>query len=130
MKRVLRKLPYDVVLCLGLLFPNLFPGVSFGSGIQLCFVVMVCILEVLVILATLSVFVLMSQGKKAYKPKELNDIDCYYRVYEPISDLAITISIVVSGHPVLGGIFLFTGLILREVRYKELAEYKSEGKIK
>lgn len=126
MIRMFKKMPYDLVICLGLLFPDLFPNFSFGEGMRSCFVFLMGIITFLCVVGISAIVSERGKGKKWSDKKELNEIDGWYRFYEPISDLAICISLIVAGYPIMAGSYLFSGYIIRAFKYKELEEYEEE----
>ena len=122
LKRTLRKSIYDVVICFGLLFPELFPDLSFSGGVRTTFVV---VMGIATVLGCLSAFLLAhSKAKEILKEKDLRHVDLWYRIYEPTSDLALTICMIISGHPVLSGVYLFVGVFQRSFIYRVVEEHK------
>lgn len=122
LKRTLRKSIFDVVICFGLLFPDLFPDLSFSGGVRTTFVV---VMSIATVLGCFSVLLLAhSKAKEIVKEKELRHIDLLFKIYESTSDLALTICMIVSGHPVLAGVYLFVGVFQRSFIYNVVEEHK------
>ena len=126
MKAFLNKIMLDVVICGGLLFPDLFPQFGFSSGVRTAFVVIMFITVCLGVLSILAIFGIKQTGKRIYNDKTLERTGLGFRIYEPVSDFAIMVSLIIAGHPIIAGIFVFIGLVQREIRYQEFEEYKEE----
>ena len=126
MKAFLNKIMWDVVICGGLLFPNLFPQFGFSSGVRTSFVVIMFITVWLGVLSVLAMFDIKKTGKRIYNDKTLERPGLGFRIYEPVSDFAIMVSLIIAGHAIIAGIFVFIGLIQREIRYQEFDEYREE----
>lgn len=126
MKALLNKLMLDVVICGGLLFPNLFPQFEFSSGIRTSFVVIMFITVCLGVLSILAMSGIKKTGKRIYNDKTLESTGLGFRIYEPVSDLAIMVSLIIAGHAIIAGVFVFIGLFQRGIRYQEYEEYREE----
>ena len=126
MKELLNKIMWDVVICGGLLFPNLFPQFGFSSCIRTAFVVIMFITVCLGVLSILIIFSIKEMGKRVYNDKTLERTGLGFRIYEPVSDLAIMVSLIIAGHAIIAGIFVFIVLIQRGIRYQEFEEYREE----
>ena len=126
MKAFLNKIMFDVVICGGLLFPDLFPQFGFSSGVRTAFVVIMFITVCLGVLSILAIFGIKKTGKRIYNDKTLESTGLGFRIYEPVSDFAIMVSLIIAGHAIIAGIFVFIGLIQRGIRYQEFDEYREE----
>lgn len=127
MERIINKMMWDAGLCLALLFPDLFPQVSFGGGIRIAAVVLMTICT---FIATLAVLIMLGvknpKNGRFFSDRDLESTDIWFKIYEPFSDLLLVICLIIAGHPVIGGWFMFVGVMQRGIRYKELEDYRQE----
>ena len=128
LKRIADKSVYDIWICFALLMPDIFPNVSCADGFRTVGYVLMSIICAFAILAVLAFSSTHSKGKRFLSDKKLQEIDILYRIYEPVSDLALTICLIVGGYCWLAGIYLFLGIVLRSFTYKEVEEYQEEQK--
>lgn len=126
LKRIASKSIYDICICFALLMPELFPNLSCADGFRTAGYVLMSIICVVGILAVFAFSSIHSQGKRLFSDKKLQEIDILYRIYEPASDLALTICLIVGGYCWIAGTYLFLGIVLRSFTYKEVEEYKEE----
>lgn len=125
-KRIASKSIYDIALCFALLMPELFPNLSCADGFRTTAYVLVSIACVIAVLGVLAFSTTHSSGKRLFPDKEFQEIDLLYRIYEPASDLALTICLVIAGYCWVAGAYLFLGITLRTFTYNEFEEYKEE----
>ena len=127
-KSILNKFIYDGGICLALLMPELFPELSYSEGFRKAAIVLMLVVTVL---AVLNVFLWsrsISLGEHYLKRKLLGEVNWAYKIYEPASDMALAICLIISGECSLAATYFLCGLFLRSLKYREIEMYKEEEK--
>lgn len=119
-----RKVVIDASICLGLLC-NLLLNTDIASWISYFVFYLVYIVTVI---SAISVLILIStpEHKRCDVLTKDNVKKCKklsFKMYEPLSDLAISLCLSVIGHPVVAAVYFVQGMILRSCEYEMVKYY-------
>ena len=125
---MLNKIVLDMSVCVALLSPLMIDN-FIALNISRMVVVFMEIATLIAALAAFSMTMLRTRHKKkAFEEKELERCKNFWRfkVYEPISDFCIAMSLAAIGHYIIGAVYFMVGSYIRGFKYKELEEYEEE----
>ena len=125
-----KKMPIDILLTVCLMMPMLYPDFVLSKGLMYFAKTVVGFVIIIACICCLALTCADFKTKEKLFGTDLYKVDIWYKLYEPISDLAIAIGLISSGSPVMAGCYFFSGLYIRSTKYyviEGIKENASEG---